>query len=114
MTTATTEQLQDPAPEVRPVLDVRGLTVSFATETGTVSAVDRVDLSLAPGEIVGIVGESGCGKSVTAMSLAGLLPRSARVGGSARLERHRADRRQATRRCGPPAARTSPTSSRSR
>jgi peptide/nickel transport system ATP-binding protein len=86
VTTATTAQLQDTAPEGRPVLDVRGLTVSFATETGTVSAVDKVDLTLAPGEIVGIVGESGCGKSVTAMSLAGLLPRSARVGGSARLE----------------------------
>ena len=69
------------------MLDVRGLTVAFATETGTVSAVDEVDLSLAPGEIVGIVGESGCGKSVTAMSLAGLLPRSARVAGSARLRR---------------------------
>jgi peptide/nickel transport system ATP-binding protein len=86
VTTTTRAQLHDTAGESQPVLDVRGLTVSFATETGTVSAVDKVDLSLAPGEIVGIVGESGCGKSVTAMSLAGLLPRSARVGGSARLE----------------------------
>ena len=86
MSTATTAQLHETDPQARPVLEVRGLTVSFATETGTVSAVDKVDLSLAPGEIVGIVGESGCGKSVTAMSLAGLLPRSARVGGSARLE----------------------------
>ena len=81
------------------MLDVRGLTVSFATETGTVSAVDGVDLTLAPGEIVGIVGESGCGKSVTAMSLAGLLPRSARVGGSARLDGTELDRRPRTRRC---------------
>lgn len=72
--------------DVAPVLDVRGLSVSFTTESGTVSAVDNVDLTLAPGEIVGIVGESGCGKSVTAMSLAGLLPRSARVSGSARLQ----------------------------
>ena len=69
-----------------PVLDVQGLTVTFATEVGSVSAVDRVDLSVAPGEILGIVGESGCGKSVTAMSLAGLLPRSAQVEGSVRLE----------------------------
>jgi oligopeptide/dipeptide ABC transporter ATP-binding protein len=68
-----------------PVLQVRDLSVTFATESGTVSAVDRVQLDLAPGEIVGIVGESGCGKSVTAMSLTGLLPRSARVEGSVRL-----------------------------
>ena len=73
-------------PDVSPVLDVRELSVSFKTESGMVSAVDRVDLTLAPGEIVGIVGESGCGKSVTAMSLTGLLPRSARVTGSAQLQ----------------------------
>jgi oligopeptide/dipeptide ABC transporter ATP-binding protein len=81
----TQTHLTATTPEVAPVLDVRGLSVSFVTESGTVSAVDGVDLTLAPGEIVGIVGESGCGKSVTAMSLTGLLPRSARVAGSARL-----------------------------
>ena len=68
-----------------PVLEVENLSVTFRTETGPVSAVDGVDLSLRQGEIVGIVGESGCGKSVTAMSLAGLLPRSARIEGSVRL-----------------------------
>ena len=72
--------------DISPVLEVRGLSVSFKTESGTVSAVDNVDLTLAPGEIVGIVGESGCGKSVTGMSLAGLLPGSARVSGSVRLQ----------------------------
>ena len=85
MTSPTQTHLGAPQ-DVAPVLDVRGLSVSFTTESGTVSAVDNVDLTLAPGEIVGIVGESGCGKSVTAMSLAGLLPRSARVSGSARLQ----------------------------
>ncbi|HEX7537758.1 MAG TPA: ATP-binding cassette domain-containing protein, partial [Dermatophilaceae bacterium] len=83
MTSPTQTHLGAPQ-DVAPVLDVRGLSVTFTTESGTVSAVDNVDLTLAPGEIVGIVGESGCGKSVTAMSLAGLLPRSARVSGSAR------------------------------
>ncbi|MEV0719873.1 ABC transporter ATP-binding protein [Asanoa sp. NPDC050611] len=67
------------------ILEVADLSVSFVTEGGKVSAVDHVSLDLAAGEIVGVVGESGCGKSVTAMSLAGLLPRSARVSGSARL-----------------------------
>ena len=67
------------------VLEVRDLSVTFTTESGTVSAVDGVDLTLAPGEIVGLVGESGCGKSVTSMSLAGLLPGSAQVTGSASL-----------------------------
>jgi oligopeptide/dipeptide ABC transporter ATP-binding protein len=85
MTSPTQTHLGAPQ-DVAPVLDVRGLSVAFTTESGTVSAVDNVDLTLAPGEIVGIVGESGCGKSVTAMSLAGLLPRSARVSGSARLQ----------------------------
>ena len=70
---------------VGPVLDVRDLTVTFATENGSLSAVDHVSLTVGRGEIVGVVGESGCGKSVTAMSLAGLLPSSARVAGSVRL-----------------------------
>ncbi|GAA2146967.1 ABC transporter ATP-binding protein [Nocardioides koreensis] len=68
-----------------PVLTVRDLSVSFTTESGRVSAVDGVDLTLGAGEIVGVVGESGCGKSVTSMSLAGLLPGSATVTGSIRL-----------------------------
>ena len=85
MTSPTQTHLGAPQ-DVAPVLDVRGLSVTFTTESGTVSAVDNVDLTLAPGEIVGIVGESGCGKSVTAMSLAGLLPGSARISGSARLQ----------------------------
>ncbi len=84
MTAPTRPDLRKP-PELAPVLQVRGLSVTFTTESGTVSAVDSVDVTVAPGEIVGIVGESGCGKSVTAMSLTGLLPRSARISGSVQL-----------------------------
>ncbi|GAA1649825.1 ABC transporter ATP-binding protein [Kribbella alba] len=69
-----------------PILKVTGLSVSFRTEDGRLSAVDQVDLQVADGEVLAVVGESGCGKSVTAMSLAGLLPRSATVEGSVQLD----------------------------
>ncbi|MGH2899216.1 MAG: ATP-binding cassette domain-containing protein, partial [Solirubrobacteraceae bacterium] len=57
-----------------PVLAVRGLRTSFDTSRGRLPAVDRVDLELFGGETLGVVGESGCGKSVTALSILRLLP----------------------------------------
>ncbi|HET6293197.1 MAG TPA: ABC transporter ATP-binding protein [Kribbella sp.] len=69
-----------------PVLRVRELSVTFRTEDGPLSAVDHVDLEVTDQEVLAIVGESGCGKSVTAMSLAGLLPRTATVEGSVELD----------------------------
>ncbi len=55
------------------VLEIRGLRTSFRTERGAFPAVDGVDLSLFPGETLGVVGESGCGKTVTALSVLRLL-----------------------------------------
>ena len=69
------------------LLEVRDLTVRFDTEEGVVHAVNGVSFDLAAGEILAVVGESGCGKTVTAMSIPGLLPStSAQVQGSIRLE----------------------------
>jgi peptide/nickel transport system ATP-binding protein len=57
-----------------PLLEVRGLRTHFASERGEVRAVDGVDFTLERGRTLGIVGESGCGKSVTALSIMGLVP----------------------------------------
>ena len=56
------------------ILAVSGLTTSFSTANGTIRAVNGVSFSVSPGEIVGIVGESGCGKSVTMRSILRILP----------------------------------------
>jgi len=56
------------------LLEVRGLQTHFASERGVVRAVDGVDLRIERGRTLGIVGESGCGKSVTALSIMGLVP----------------------------------------
>ena len=58
-----------------PILKVKGLCTEFKTVDSRIRAVDGVDLELYPGETLGIVGESGCGKSVTALSIMQLLPK---------------------------------------
>jgi len=60
-----------------PLLEVEDLTCEFLTETGPGRAVDGVSFTVARGETVGLVGESGCGKSATALALMGLLPKPA-------------------------------------
>ncbi len=71
-----------------PLLEVNDLSTHFFTREGTVRAVDGVSFSLETGKTLGIVGESGCGKSVTALSIMGLIPRPPAkiVSGSVRFD----------------------------
>ena len=64
-----------PASEI-PVLEIKDLKTQFTTKRGILTAVDGVSLAISPGETLGIVGESGCGKSVTALSVLRLLPKA--------------------------------------
>jgi oligopeptide/dipeptide ABC transporter ATP-binding protein len=68
------------------LLEISDLSVRFHTDDGPVHAVDRVSFALEEREVLAVVGESGCGKSVTAMSLMRLLPGTAQVSGSARFD----------------------------
>jgi peptide/nickel transport system ATP-binding protein len=68
------------------MLEVSDLSVRFDTDDGPVHAVDRMSFTLDEGEVLGIVGESGCGKSVTCMSLTRLLPETATVTGTANFQ----------------------------
>jgi peptide/nickel transport system ATP-binding protein len=75
-----------------PLLEVRNLRVEFNTRRGTLVAIDDVSFDIAPGEVLGVVGESGAGKSITGMAIIGLLERPGRIaGGQILLEGSRID-----------------------
>ena len=69
-----------------PLLEVRGLEVSFRTDDGLVRAVRGIDFTVTPGETLAVVGESGSGKTVAALALMRLLPRTAQVSGEVRFD----------------------------
>ncbi|HQU36077.1 MAG TPA: ABC transporter ATP-binding protein [Anaerolineales bacterium] len=68
-------------PSSQPLLAVKDLKTYFYTEDGIVRAVDGVNFEVFPGEVLGLVGESGCGKSVTSLSIMGLVSKPGRVDG---------------------------------
>ncbi|HUQ75727.1 MAG TPA: ABC transporter ATP-binding protein [Burkholderiales bacterium] len=75
------------------ILDVRELKVEFPLRRGTLTALDGVSFSIAPGEVLGVVGESGAGKSITGLAVIGLLEPPGRIaGGEVHLEGRRIDR----------------------
>ena len=81
MSAQTTKPAQRIGAVEDPVLEVKGLQTSFYTRAGQIRAVTGVDFSVAKGEILGLVGESGCGKSVTSMTILGLVGEPGKVEG---------------------------------
>jgi len=69
-----------------PLLDLRDVSIRFPDAHGDVDVVDHVSFNVRPGETMGLVGESGCGKSITSMAIMGLLPGTAQVTGEIRFE----------------------------
>ena len=104
-----------PRPTVS-LLQIQGLKTHFKTDDGWLHAVDGVDLTIERGETVCVVGESGCGKTVTAMTVLKLLPMPPGkiVAGAGALAGARPRHARATRRCAASAPRRSRSSSRSR
>lgn len=67
--------------EAKPILQVKNLSIRFPNRYGEIPLVDEISFTVHEGETMGLVGESGCGKSITAFSIMGLLPKSAQISG---------------------------------
>ncbi|WNM39189.1 dipeptide/oligopeptide/nickel ABC transporter permease/ATP-binding protein [Micromonospora halotolerans] len=70
-----------PLPQGEPILQVKELAIGFEGRHDGVDVVDGISFDVRPGEVLGLVGESGCGKSLTALTIMGLQPHGARIGG---------------------------------
>ena len=83
----TSAEAVSPLPPVTPaggeagqvLIDIKGLKTHFDTRDGVVKAVDEVSFKIKRGEVLGLVGESGCGKSVTSLSIMGLIPHPGKI-----------------------------------
>ena len=88
-----------------PLLEIKGLKTHFFTQDGTVKAVDGVTFEIGHGQTLGVVGESGCGKSITSLSVMRLIERPGRiVAGEILLNGEDLLEQVATRRCATSAA----------
>ncbi|MFX1821418.1 dipeptide/oligopeptide/nickel ABC transporter permease/ATP-binding protein [Pseudarthrobacter sp. CC4] len=81
-----TDRLPQVEPDARNVLEVRNLSIRFPARFGDIAIVDNVSFTVREGETMGLVGESGCGKSITSLAVMGLLPKTAEVTGSIKFD----------------------------
>ncbi|GAB3535682.1 dipeptide/oligopeptide/nickel ABC transporter permease/ATP-binding protein [Arthrobacter tecti] len=77
-----TDRLPQVSPDAPVILEVKDLSIRFPARYGDTAIVDRVNFTVREGETMGLVGESGCGKSITSLAIMGLLPPSAQLSGS--------------------------------
>jgi peptide/nickel transport system permease protein len=77
-----TDRLPQVPDTARTVLEVKNLSIRFPGRFGDTAIVDNVSFSVREGETMGLVGESGCGKSITSLAIMGLLPKTAKISGS--------------------------------
>ncbi|KPN16128.1 dipeptide/oligopeptide/nickel ABC transporter permease/ATP-binding protein [Arthrobacter sp. Edens01] len=80
-----TDRLPAVAADAPVILEVKDLSIRFPERYGDTAIVDRVSFTVREGETMGLVGESGCGKSITSLAIMGLLPRTAQLSGSIRF-----------------------------
>ena len=81
-----TDRLPQVSPGARNVLEVKNLSIRFPGRFGDIAIVDNVSFTVREGETMGLVGESGCGKSITSLAVMGLLPKTAQVTGSIKFD----------------------------